>query len=377
MPGARLATAGFVSASWTEAVEPRRPTEPLGATQPSGPSHAARTASATRVPGNRMDLGSVEDRVDETGREADDVAIGAVVRLLVTVERLEAEREPLVVLEDHVRRRVDRLVIRVARLARRVVDVDVAAAHRRPPTLRPVVRVAEHEAEIRDRLEIPVMIEAGVVVEEVVVAVAEEPVAVRRLRLQAVVVPGVEHARRVEAPAELALPAPVRVVDADRAQNVRELDVADALPLPARVHAAVGRVVDALGLVGLTGEIDLGLGLLEAEVELPLLAERQQVPDERPAREDRRVRPFVVDGVRPDVGILEDTEGLPDDDVVVLPPELADAVRELAAARAVEVVLVVEARRAGDLGRPDVDPELRALGVDVEARVAALVRLVP
>ncbi len=143
---------------------------------------------------------------------------------------------------------------------------------------------------------------------------------------------------------------------------------------PAQVGAEVRhRGVQGGGLVA--GGVHVDVRTFDAERGIPVVVDLLLVVDQRPAGEVDRVGAFIVHGVRPGVRIFKHAVGITGHDVVDRSIQVLQAVLHVGAAVAEEVVLVVEAGAAREVGRPHVPADLAAVGVDVELPAAAFGRI--
>src|SRR3954465_14562102 len=108
--------------------------------------------------------------------------------------------------------------------------------------------VADKRAEGGDGSQIAVVIESGVIVDEVIVEITEEPVAISHLRLHRIFFENVERAGKIQTPAEGALVADDRTFHRNIAEDRSKLDVADVFVLPPDIESAVGRMIDGAGI---------------------------------------------------------------------------------------------------------------------------------
>src|SRR5262245_48811279 len=104
--------------------------------------------------------------------------------------------------------------------------------------------------------------------------------------------------------------------------------------LPAEVEATVGRLIVS-HCIGVRARrratVNLCPGLLQAEVQLPMLAQWQSVPYGRLARKNRRIRAFIIHRRRPNVRVLKDAVRKTCGNVVELPIELLEPILHPAA----------------------------------------------
>src|SRR5688572_19526902 len=106
------------------------------------------------------------------------------------------------------------------------------------------MRKASRCSKAGNGLQIARRIKRGVVVDEVVIDVTEDSLAIRQLGLEGIALRNIDAGGEIQSPAKDTVASDSRTLGADAARDTSELHMSPIRVFPAKVHGGIRRLVD-------------------------------------------------------------------------------------------------------------------------------------